>query len=526
MPRKKSKSSKKNTDPTFIFKGKSYYKPQLIYSPTGKITGAKYWEDDPRFKFMDWRHPKFTVWQPINFQQWLSLHLSVYELIGAGSRGGGKTEAISIIDPLKWMYYGKLGRSFRGILFRRVIGELRDLSDRALEIYPRVIRGCTEKHYNKSLMQWRMPNGEYFKYHYYESFKDANNIKGHNYCWVGFEELTTWEDLKAYNISKATLRMPHPNAPNCIRATTNPDGIGRMVVKEYFRLPNSQGHITDLPMEEAETKPRQQACIEFRMQDNPMLPATYLASLKESAVTEAIYAAWVEGSWDNFGGNFWGQCFNSNYNIIPSIRHIPEGWDIGCGFDWGFSNPFAVGWFGISDGTPIGNTDVGLIKGDIVLFHELYGCSTKEHNKGVQLAPKEIANLMNQVESTLGIAGRVYLRIADAAIFSHIQDHNTVASLMAEEGIYWDEDASKASKTDRIRGWDNMRQLFKSAHPTRESRGLFITDNCTNAVRTVPSLPEDQKKQLDVDTNSEDHIGDMIRYFTYYEPVRFEERGF
>ena len=45
-----------------------------------------------------------------------------------------------------------------------------------------------------------------------------------------------------------------------------------------------------------------------------------------------------------------------------------------------------------------------------------------------------------------------------------------------------------------------------------ENPGIFIFENCTQWVRTVPVLPRDSKDMEDVDTNAEDHIADETRY--------------
>jgi hypothetical protein len=45
-----------------------------------------------------------------------------------------------------------------------------------------------------------------------------------------------------------------------------------------------------------------------------------------------------------------------------------------------------------------------------------------------------------------------------------------------------------------------------------EEPGLFVFEHCRQWLRTVPTLPRDEKKPDDVDTDAEDHAGDMTRY--------------
>ena len=369
------------------FKGKTFTIPEIIKDSNNRILDVKGWESDPRFEFRDWRDPSTIVWRPVNKEQWLALALPVFELCGAGNRGGGKSDAISIIHPMMWMLYGGLGQYFRGMLFRISRPELKELADRSQSIYTRVIRGCTSKHYNRSEMSWTMPNGEYFKYKHFRSIEqDGVDIKGTNNAWVGFEELTEWTNLEVYKIAKATLRSVHKNAPNCIRSTTNPDGVGRLPVKDFFRLPENYNRLIELPLVGKATEVQHQISLEFNMQDNPMLDDDYESKLRQSAYNEDIVEYWIKGNWLHQASGFWGRSFVAKDNIIPAYtpKDFPNGYRYFCSFDWGFTSPFAVCWFAISNGTPIKGTDIGLKEGDLICFYEWYGCDPNDTNKGIE----------------------------------------------------------------------------------------------------------------------------------------------
>ena len=47
---------------------------------------------------------------------------------------------------------------------------------------------------------------------------------------------------------------------------------------------------------------------------------------------------------------------------------------------------------------------------------------------------------------------------------------------------------------------------------TREGPGLFVFDTCAQFIRTVPSIPRDERDMDDVDTDTEDHVADEARY--------------
>ena len=87
---------------------------------------------------------------------------------------------------------------------------------------------------------------------------------------------------------------------------------------------------------------------------------------------------------------------------------------------------------------------------------------------------------------------------------------------MAKKGVLWTR-ADKSSGS-RKQGWEEMRERFRNSKPKagaegyRDSPGIFIFRECTDFIALIPSLPRDDKDLDDVDTESEDHIGDEARY--------------
>jgi hypothetical protein len=60
---------------------------------------------------------------------------------------------------------------------------------------------------------------------------DYNKYHGHNYPFIGWEELTTWPSKDCFVVMLSTNRTTNPNVPKMIRATTNPHGVGHNWVK-------------------------------------------------------------------------------------------------------------------------------------------------------------------------------------------------------------------------------------------------------------------------------------------------------
>ena len=72
--------------------------------------------------------------------------------------------------------------------------------------------------------------------------------------------------------------------------------------------------------------------------------------------------------------------------------------------------------------------------------------------------------------------------------------------------------AARGANT-RINGWQACRGVLHNAlDDRREQPGFFVVKRCSQWRRTVPVLPRDPRNMDDVDTDAEDHAGDMWRY--------------
>jgi len=152
-------------------------------------------------------------------------------------------------------------------------------------------------------------------------------------------------------------------------------------------------------------------------------------------------------------------------------------------------------------------------KGDLIRFREWYIWSGQP-NEGLRLRAADIAKGIKEREKLWGIWGRVKAGPADASIFDDFEPGKSVAGYMAKEGIRWE--AADKRPGSRKQGWQSIRQMLEGAIPgpegVREQAGLFVCRCCQQFLRTVPVLPRDDKDPDDVNTNSEDHVGDELRY--------------
>jgi len=452
--------------------------------------------------------------QPGSQHAFLSCPNDVFEVLYEGTRGPGKTDAI-LMSFCRHVDQG-YGADWRGVLFRRTYKQLADVVKKSKKWFPRFFPAAT---YNSTERTWTFPDGEALILSYMERPDDYDNYHGHEYPFVAFEELTTWPTDECYKLMMSTCRSTRPGMPRMYRSTTNPYGVGHNWVKKRFGLPVPPRDIIGRVIKDPETKERRVAIHGYLQENKILLHAdpNYAAKIAMAARNEAEKKAWLEGSWDIIAGGMFDDVWVPAWHVLPNlhINDIPRGWTVSRSYDHGSSKPFSVGWWARSNGEPLrlGDYYVGHVPGDMVRIAEWYGCTGKA-NDGLKMSSKEIARGILEREADMGLTGRVKPGPADSSIFSNYDGEKSVAGDMRKLGVRWLE--ADKSPGSRIQGWEQIRDMLKAALPDvngyREHPGMYICARCTDFLRTVPVLPRDKKKIDDVDTESEDHIGDETRY--------------
>ena len=114
---------------------------------------------------------------------------------------------------------------------------------------------------------------------------------------------------------------------------------------------------------------------------------------------------------------------------------------------------------------------------------------------------------------------------ADASIFDTDGDNESIAGKHHKHGVRWIEADKRPGS--RIQGLKAIRDRLSASIKDddglnvqrwpMEDPGLFIFDTCDQFRRTVPTIPRDKMKIEDVDTKSEDHCYDEVRYRIFTE---------
>lgn len=438
------------------------------------------------------------------------------------------------------------GEAWRGILFRQTYPQLADVTAKIMRWYPKIYGDAFT--FNAAKMRAEFSSGEMLLLRHMKRLDDYWNYHGHEYPWQGWEELTNWANMDFYFRMMSCCRTSVEGVPRRIRATTNPYGPGHGPVKEYFDLPRCRKVIRKIKRKDPLTggviyTTRQ--VIPSSVKDNKLLlraTPDYMAQLKAAASNEAEEAAWLEGDWDiQAGGMFdtvWRKC--KQFALVREFT-IPKSWEITRSFDWGSSAPFSVGWYAESDGSPIVRENGEItqtVKGDLFRIYEWYGARGKNH-KGLEMLSSEITAGIISRELAWGIHGRVKKGVADSAIFEKSRGESiaqemkkpvTIAGTVYPGIIQY---ACEKGPGSRVNGWQVCRERLAGTIPevagTRndKKKGLFIVEEHNpEFIRTFPTLPRDEKDMNDVDTKSEDHIGDEVRYRVMWHKPVAKQRSF
>ncbi|MCP4149826.1 MAG: terminase [bacterium] len=439
------------------------------------------------------------IWKPQAGSQALFMTCPIYECLYEGTRGPGKTDAL-IMDYAQDVGRG-YGEAWRGILFRRTYKQLEDVIAKTKKWFFRIFLGVN---YNKSGFTWSWPGGEELLLRHMDSPDDYWNYHGHEYPWIGWEELTNWPTLDCYESMKACCRSSNPDVPRKYRATCNPYGVGHNVVKARFVDPGPPGTIIE------NERGQKRVRLHGNLHENKVLleaDPEYILNL-QSITNEAKRKAWLSGDWDIISGGALDDIWDRNVHVIDPFP-IPGTWKIYRSFDWGSSEPFSVGWWAESDGSQIEYAPGKFRtfpKGTAFRIREYYGWNGKP-DEGSKMLATEVADEIVKIEKT--ISGWIEPGPADASIYD---SDTTIAADMLRRGVEW-VPADKRPGS-RPTGLEKIRDRLKAGLKTpMEEPGLFVFSICRHFIRTVPVLQRDTKNPDDVDTSTEDHVYDETRYF-------------
>lgn len=437
-----------------------------------------------------------VAWRPHPGSQVRFLSCPVFECLFEGTRGPGKTDAL-LMDFAQFVGRG-FGPAWTGILFREEYKQLADVVKKSKRWFKRLFPGAEFKA-ALSDYKWVFPGGEELLFRVGKDEDDYWDYHGHEYPWIGFEELTNWRTLDFYEMMKSCCRSSFPGMPRRFRATCNPYGRGHAAVKEHFQISDdpteNEGRIL------VDSAGRERTYVHGSIFENTTLLANdpdYLKTL-EGTKDANRRKAWLLGRWDINVGAFLEGAWDPERHIVKPFP-IPSHWKIWQAFDFGYHRPYAVLWFAKD---PEGKT---------YIWRELYGVKRSDDgrivpNVGVQETPHKIAERIKAREEhdhRLGI--EVSLRLTGPDLFARgggqYGVQNTHAQTFRSSDLvfrpWW------AGPGSRKAGALLVKQVI-------ELDELRVFSSCEHWLRTVPTLEPDPDDPDDVDTEGEDHMFDATK---------------
>lgn len=494
-----------------------------------------------------------VVWEPLPGSQVLAMSAPVNHILYEGTRGPGKT------DTQLMRFRRNVGRGYgkfwNGIIFDRQYKNLEDIISKSQRWFGEFDDGASFSAAGGG-GRWKWPTGEKLTFRHIKKPGDYWNYHGHEYPFIGWNELTKYPTSELYEAMMSTnrtsyipesnpvyvdkralahgewvlvrkshphaLRMILPEIPLEVFSTTNPFGPGHNWVKRQFIDVAAPGEVVEKVVnvfnprtQEREDISRTQVRIFGSYKENRFLSPEYVAEL-ETISDENKRRAWLWGDWDVVAGGAFDDLWKQDIHVVPRFK-IPPGWHKDRSLDWGSTHPFWVGWWAIANGETVrlpDGRDFTPPRGSLILFNEWYGTKGIGTNKGLVMSAKNVAlgTLSRERELKEGrwFTGKMYDGPADNQISNvHDKGTDTIEKIMSDNGLNW-------TKSDKSPGSRKIGlQLFRDrlqASLNGEGPGIYFMSHCQAATSTIPVLPRDEDDPDDVDTDAEDHPWDGVKY--------------
>lgn len=473
-----------------------------------------------------------VIWEPQTGPQTALLACPIFEVFFGGARGGGKTDGMLG----EWVsHQDQYGEHCVGLMVRRERTQLIETIERSRQLFTPL---GAKFHEQDKL--WRFPNGSRLRFAYLERDSDAEAYQGHSYTRVYVEEIGTFPSAAPIFRLMATLRSG-TGIPCGFRATGNPGGPGHQWVKARYIDPAPLGWKT---INETFTNPwtketvtRDRIYIPSKLQDNKYLGREYVANLQMVGNAQLV-RAWLEGDWSVIEGAFFPE-FGERH-VIPPFA-IPGTWLRFRSADWGSARPFSVGWWAVcgddyfigsraillpsnglqhADGRNVQDLDgrIRIPRGALIRYREWYG-SNGTANTGLKLPAEDVADgiLSRETDEPKGIEGEsaISYGVMDPAAFASDGGPSIAERMFRRKVMFRRADNARVSSRGAMGGWDQLRARLVG---DGERPMIYFFSTCRDSIRTLPALQHDQNKPEDVDTESEDHAPDEIRYACMSRP--------
>lgn len=411
-----------------------------------------------------------------------------FDVLYGGAAGGGKSKALlmsGLADAMTWP-------GIRIIAFRRTYDELEESLLKELEEvdFARALGGW----WNGTKHELRFSNRSIIRFRHAETVPHASRRQGGEYQRLIVDERTL-VDPSVIAYLEERLRSGRADLPVLgIRSSCNPGGPGHMAVKARYIDATNHGQQVVL-----DPQGRSVRFIPAKVVDNPhVLRDDVYMGVLNSIPDPARRAAMKDGNWDVFVGQYFEQWNFERHTIDPFP--VPKEWSRYEGIDYGRANPWCVLW-GAVDGD-----------GRLWVHREIYETGIDE---SVQ------ARRIKQVDEEEEV--RPTPRAADPSMWSKVGEANSIAQTYEQEGCHLNR-----ANNNRVSGWARVSHYLGEMDVCPHHAALgwdtcprlhVFRHACPNLIRTLPTLSRSKTNPEDVDTATEDHAADTLRYLCMEIPL-------
>jgi len=449
----------------------------------------------PKPQQIDEKKAREVIFKPNDGPQTAFLSADEQEVLYGGAAGGGKSYAM-LADPVRFLN----NEHAKMLLVRKSTEELRELVSVSKVLYPKAIPGIKFLERDKT---WVAPSGATLWMSYLDADDDVTRYQGQAYNWIGFDELTQWASPFAWNYMRSRLRTTKASGLKLYqRATTNPGGAGHGWVKKAFIDPAKPGkafwaidpetgEILKWPDNHARAgEPLfQRRFIPATLYDNPYLAEDGMYEANLMSLPEHQRKQLLEGNWDVAEGAAFSE-FNRKIHTIEPFD-IPSNWPRFRAADYGYSSYSGIVWFAVAP------------SGQLIVYRELYVSKVLAEDLADQVLEAEYGE-------------KIRYGVLDSSLWHKRGDTGpSIAERMILKGCRWR--PADRSRGSRIAGKNEIHRRLQVDEYTGEPR-MVIFNTCRNLISQLPSIPLSKSNPEDVDTNSEDHLYDALRYGVMTRP--------
>lgn len=322
-------------------------------------------------------------------------------------------------------------------------------------------------------------NGSRFKFGHCAEKGDETNFLSDEYDLILFDEMTTFEESQIVLISSRARTSKRGWKP-VVAGGTNPGGVSAAYCLSHFVTQQPD------PLKYPRYKREDYFYIPATLDDNPYLNMDYEQSLDD--LPSELREAYRNGNWNIFPGQFFKEWRPSIHTVELDI---PKDVDRFLSLDWGYLRPGCVLWW------------VALPDGKLYVEREWMFQET---------IAAEVAKTVQQYNRRNGL--KIRYCAADPAInIRSGESGESIAETLRRNGL-----PTRNAKNERVNGWARIRHLLrldKDGIPFLRVSGI----NCPYLTRTLPQLVSDDHKPEDINSDSEDHAADALRYGAMSRPA-------